>query len=122
AIGSRQRRSIAHARHLRAAGLVAANLTWNVKQVSRPRRIRHVEDRRAVELLLPGERIDRSWNRVGAAMMADIRNPTVALPMDGGLVSTSTFEVVGADKPHVTGLWWITDGGRRRAAGLPYGS
>ena len=53
-------------------------------------------------------RIDRRGNLVGAAVMADIGDPAVALMMDGRLIGAARLQIVVADQLHVGGF-------RRRA-------
>ena len=53
---------------------------------------------------LPVMRIDRRGNVVGAAVMADIGDPAVALMMDGRLIGAARLQVAGADQLHVGGF------------------
>ena len=68
------------------------------------RGIGDVDDRGAVRLGLAGHRIDRIGNVVGAAVMADIGDPAVALMMDGRLIGAARLQVVVADQLHVGGF------------------
>ncbi len=65
------------------------------------RGIGDVDDRGAVRLGFAGLRIDRRGNVVGAAVMADIGDPALALVMDGRLVGAARLQIVGADEAHV---------------------
>ena len=73
-------------------------------QIFRMRGIGDVDNRGAVRLGLPGQRIDRIGNRIGAAVMADIGDPAVALTMDGRLIGAARLQIVAADQPHVQGF------------------
>ena len=64
--------AVADPDHLRAAGFALTGLARNVREVLRLLRVRHVDDRRAVALLLTGERVERH-----AAVMADVGDPAV---------------------------------------------
>ena len=68
-IALRQRLAVAHAHHLGAALLAQAFVARNVSEIFRLLRIGHVDDRRAVEFRLAGDRIDRlrrpNWCRRG---------------------------------------------------------
>ena len=108
--------AVAHARHLRAATLRAAFGAGNMCEILRLRRIGHVDDRGAVELGLTGQRIDR-LGHIARAVMADISDVAVALPVDGRLIGAAGLQVVVADQPHVPGLRRIADLGRLRTAG-----
>ena len=103
-IALRQGLAVADAHHLRAAGFVFAFLAGNVMQIFRMRGIGDVDDRGAVRLGLAGHRIDRIGNLVGAAVMADIGDPAVALMMDGRLIGAARLQVVVADQLHVGGF------------------
>ena len=83
-----------------------------MKEVFRLRRIGDVENRGAVEFLLARQRIDRPRNRVRAAMMADVGDPSIALTMDRRLVRAAALQFIEADEAHIQCL-------RRRADGLP---
>ena len=89
-----KRLAVADAHHLRAAALVFSFLARNVMQIFRMRGIGDVDDRGAVRLGLAGQRIDRIGNVVGAAVMADIGDPAVALMMDGRLIGAARLQVV----------------------------
>src|SRR6267154_550231 len=89
-------RAVAHAHHLRAARLVLSRLAWNMGDVARVLGIAHIEDGSAVLLLLAAERISRA-----AAVMPDVRDPAIALPMDERLVGAAALEVVRADQLHI---------------------
>ena len=103
-----QRLAVTDAHHLGAAGLILSCLSGDVMQIFRMRGIGDIDNRGAVRLGLPGQRIDRIGNRVGAAVMADIGDPAVALMMDGRLIGAACLQIVAADQPHVRGF-------RRRA-------
>ena len=63
-----------------------------------------VEDRGAVELGLPGQRIERLRHRLGAAVMADIGDVAIALFVDDRLVGAARLQIVEADEAHVLGF------------------
>ena len=106
----RQALAVAHAHHLRAAAFVLAGLSRDVTKVFGLRGIGNIDERRAVVLGLAGQRIDGSGHVVGAAVMADVGDPAIALAMDRGLVRRARLQVVAADQFHV--------GGFRRGADL----
>jgi hypothetical protein len=60
-----------------AAVLAFARFPRDVREVSRLLRIRYVDDRRAVLLVLAGQGIS-----LHAAVMADVGNPAVALALE----------------------------------------
>ena len=101
AIALGQRLAVADAHHLRAAGFVLAFLPRDMPQIFRLRRIGDIDDGGAVGLGLAGLRIDRCGNVVGAAVMADIGDPAIALVMDGRLVRAARLQVAGSDQLHV---------------------
>ena len=101
AVALGQRLAVADAHHLRAAGLVLAFLPRDMPQIFRLRGIGDIDDGGAVGLGLAGLRIDRSRNVVGAAVMADIGDPAIALMMDGRLVGAARLQVAGSDQLHV---------------------
>src|SRR5207237_2599539 len=68
-----------------------------------------VDDRGAVELRLPGQRIDRLGNGVAAAVMPDIGDVAIALVLDDRLVGAARLKVAVADQPHVARLRRIAD-------------
>ena len=107
-VGARQLAAVAHPHHLRAARLVGARCAGQVAQIFGVGGIGDVDDRRAVGLGLAGHGIDRVGNLVGAAVMADIGDPAVALMMDRRLVGAAGLQVAPAGQPHVGGF-------RRRA-------
>ena len=109
AVAPRQARAVAQAHHLGAAVLGQPLRARQVVQVFGLRRIGDVEDRGAVELRLPVHRVDRLGNRGGAAVMADIGDPAVALAMDQRLVSAARLQVVVAHEAHVLGLGRVAD-------------
>ena len=96
--------AVADAHHLGAAALVFSLLARDVVQISGMRGIGDVDDRGAVRLGVAGQRIDRIRNFVGAAVMADIGDPAVALMMDGRLIGAARLQIVAADQFHVGGL------------------
>src|SRR5262249_9205534 len=104
-----QRPAVAHARHLRGAGLAVADSARNVREILRVPWIGDVDDRGAVELLLSGERIERFRVPRAPAVMADIGDVAPALLEDGRLIGAARLQVVVADKPHVLGFRRITD-------------
>ena len=114
AIALRQVLAVADAHHLRAAGFIFALLARQMAQIFRLRGIGDVDDRGAVRLGLAGLRIDRRRDIVGAAVMADIGDPALALLVDGRLIGAARLQVVEADEPHVGGF-------RRRADFLRLG-
>src|SRR6202035_981777 len=71
--------AVAHARHLRGAGLAVADRARNMREIFRLLGIGDIYDRGAVELALAVERIDRLGERAGAAVMADIGDVMAAL-------------------------------------------
>ena len=111
-IALRQRAPVADAHHLRAAFLVVSFQAGQVLQVFRIGRIGDVEDRGAVELGLAGHPVDRLRHVGRAAMVADIGDVAVALPVDGRLVGAARLQVVHADEAHVAGLGRVADLGR----------
>ena len=80
-----------------------------MRQILRMRRVGDVDDRRAVEFQLPGERIERLWHLRRAAMMADIGDVAIALAMDGRLIGAAPLKVIVADQAHVHRLGWRPD-------------
>jgi hypothetical protein len=64
--------------------------------VDGPRRIGHVDDRRAVRLDAPGERVGP-----GSGVMADADEHPIALAVRHRLVRAAAPQVVVADQPHV---------------------
>ena len=107
-VGSREVPATAHTRHLRAPGLPLARVSRNVREVSRPLRIRHVDDRCAVSFVHPGQRVP-----LNAPMVADIGNPAIPLVVDGRLIRASSLEIVVADQSHVALLGLVLSRGRR---------
>ncbi len=101
AVASGQRLAVADPHHLRAAGLVFALLARDMAKIFRLRRIGHVDDGGAVGLGLPGLRIDRDRNIVGAAVVADIGNPALALVMNRRLIGATRLQIAGPDQLHV---------------------
>src|SRR3954466_10177102 len=101
AVAFRQGLAVADPYHLPAAGFILALLTRQVTQIFRLRGIGDVDNRGAVRLRLAGLRIDRRRNVVGAAVMADIGDPAVALVVDGGLIGATRLQVAGPDQLHV---------------------
>ena len=93
-IALRQILAVADPRHLPAAGFVSALLSGEMAQINRMRRIGDVDDRRAVEFGLSGQRIHRLLDRVGAAMVADIGDPAIALMMNGRLIGRAPLQIV----------------------------
>ena len=67
-----------------------------MSEVPRFLRIGHVDDRRAVLFVPAGQRVP-----LRAAVMADVRDPAVALMVDRGLVGASRLKVVVTDERHV---------------------
>src|SRR5713226_1969899 len=55
-----------------------------------------VDDRRAVRLLFPRQRIERI-----PAVVTDVGDPARTLPLDHGLIRTSRLEILVANKLHV---------------------
>ena len=100
--------AVADAHHLPSAALVLSLLSGNVMQISGIGGIGDVDDRGSVRLGLSGQGVDGIGNSVGAAVMADIGDPAVALVMDGRLIGAARLQVVASDQPHVGGF-------RRRA-------
>src|SRR5260370_27113971 len=87
--------AVAHLHHLRAARLILPGLAGNVGEIARALRIGHIEDGSAVGLLPAAERIARP-----AAVMADIRDPAIALPMDERLIGAAALQIVDAPQLH----------------------
>ena len=96
--------AVAHPHHLRAAVLVLARRAGDVTQVFRRGRVGDVDDRGAVGLGLAGHRIERRRDVVGAAVMADIGDPALALLVDGRLVGAARLKVAPAEQLHVGGF------------------
>src|SRR5205085_4244857 len=46
---------------------------------------------------------------ISAAMMPNIRNPTIALVVNGRLVGRASLQVVETDKTHIRRFWRIAD-------------
>jgi hypothetical protein len=67
-----------------------------MSQVLRVLRIGHVDDRSAVGLFLPRDRVDRA-----SAMMPHIGDPAVTLLLDLRLIRAASLQVVVADELHV---------------------
>src|SRR6185437_1505011 len=88
----------------RAARLVFSLLPWDMLQIFRVRGVGDVDDRGAVRLGLPRDRIERARNLVGAAVMADIGDVAVALVMDGRLIGAARLQIAVTDQPHVLGF------------------
>ena len=90
----------ADARHLRAARLAPGHFAPTLARdmENKPRRawIGHVEDGRAVLFHRAGERVDAA-----AAMRADVRDPALALALDGRLIGAAASEIVKADAAQV---------------------
>src|SRR5207247_7837372 len=99
--------AIAHARHLGAALLGAADRAGNVDQIARARRVGDVDDRRAVVLVHAGEGVARL-----AAVMPDVGDEAAALLVNRGLVRRAALQVVVADQLHVAGLGAVAAGRR----------
>ena len=70
-----------------------------MRQVPRVLRIRHVDDRRAVRLLFSRQRV-----HCDATVVANIRDPAIALPFDLRLVRAASLQIVVADKLHVAAV------------------
>src|SRR5262249_62055059 len=81
-IALRQALAVADARHLRAALLGAAFRSRNVRKIFRPRRIGDVDDRGAVELALPAQRVHRLAH-ISFAMVAAIGGVELTLLVGG---------------------------------------
>jgi len=85
---------------------------WSTQELDRlaPDRPRHllgigdVDDRGSVGFGLAGQRIDRIGNVVGAAVMSDIGDVTIALVVDGRLIGAAPLQIVIADQFHVGGF------------------
>ena len=93
--------SIANAGDLRAPLLIIPRCPRNMIQIARMRGIGDVHDRRAVEFLLPRQRIGRLWNVRRAAVMTYKSNVSIALVMNCRLIGTTALKVVVSDQPHV---------------------
>jgi len=102
--------AIAHARHLRAALLGAAGRAGDVSQIARPRRVGHVDDRRAIVLVDAGERISRL-----APVVADEGDEAPALLVDRRLVGRAPLEIVVTDQLHVSRFGPVTARRLRRS-------
>src|SRR6516225_12243634 len=101
--------AVADARHLRTAVFVIAGGAWNMREISRMRRISDVHDRGTVEFGLSGQPIDGLRDLGRAAMVADISDISVALVMDCRLVGAAALEVVVTNEPHIHGLGRSSD-------------
>src|SRR6266436_5450933 len=93
---ARQRLAVADPHHGRPARLRLALRAWDVMQVARVLRVRDVQDGRAVQLLLAGERVHPL-----ATVVTDVGDPARALVVDDRLVGRAGLEVVRADQAHV---------------------
>src|SRR5262245_11516920 len=88
----RQLAAVAHASHLRPAGLARARcrrLARDVCDVLRLLRIGYVDDRRAVVFRLAGYRI-----HLRPTVMTNVRNPAITLLVDRWLVCTPGLQIV----------------------------
>ena len=92
----RQVGAVARAHHLRAAGFAIARLAGNVREIARRARIGDVDDRGAVVLLAPGERVHGL-----AAVVADVGDPAPALLVEDRLVGAAALQLFVADERHV---------------------
>src|SRR5262249_29761266 len=92
----RQLGAVAHSRHLGAAGLGEPRLPGDVRQVLRVLRIRHVDDRGAVVLLLARQRVEHV-----VAVVADVRDPAIALLVNRGLIGAASLQIAIADELEV---------------------
>jgi hypothetical protein len=109
AVALRQLLAVADAHHLGTTRLVGAGLARDVGQVFRMMRVGHVDDRRAVVLVLAGQRVERLLDLVGAAVMADIGDPARALVLDDRLIGAARLQVAVTDQRHVLGIGGIAD-------------
>ncbi len=107
-IALRQRPAVADAHHLRAAAFIFSFLPGNVRRYFGCAGSVTSTIEVPFGSALPVMRIDRLRNVVGAAVVADIGDPAVALVMDGRLIGAARLQIVGADQLHVGGF-------RRRA-------
>src|SRR2546423_15254463 len=89
-------RPFAPASHGSASRLVFPRLARNVGEIARALGIGHIENGSAVGLLRVAQRIARM-----AAVMPDVGDPAIALPMDERLVGAAALEIVRADELHV---------------------
>ena len=96
--------AVAHPYHLRAARLVGAFGAGNVLEIFGVAGIGDVDDRGAIRLRLAGHRVERFRDVLGAAVMADIGDPTAALLVDGRLVSRARLQIAPAEQLHVRGF------------------
>src|SRR5205807_9641161 len=96
--------AVADPDHLRPARLVIALLAGDVGEVFRMRRVGHVYEGGAVELGLPGQRVDRLFRLGDAAVMADIGDPAIPLLVNDRLIGTARLQIAVADQRHVAGL------------------
>ncbi len=104
-----ERLAVADARHLRRAGLAVTDRARNVPEIFRLLGIGHVEDRRPVELVLPGDGVARRRVLLAAAVVTDIGDVAPALLEDGRLVGGARLEIIVTDEPHVQRLGRIAD-------------
>src|SRR5438093_1524467 len=81
------------------------------------RRVGHVDQRGAVELGLPGQRIYRLLRVGDAAVMADIGDPAAGLLMHQRLIGAARLQVAVADQRHVAGLRLLLSEGRAARGG-----
>src|SRR5205823_14071287 len=87
--------AVADAHHLCAAAFRLPGLAGNVGEESRLAWIGDVDDRGAVVLLAPRERVQRL-----AAVVADVGDPAPAALLDEGLVGAAALQVVVAGERH----------------------
>ena len=71
-------------------------LAGDMEKKPRPAWIGHVEDGRTVLFHDAGE-----WVEAAATMRTDVRDPALALALDGRLIRAADREIVKADAPHV---------------------
>src|SRR5690348_7391562 len=101
----RKRAAVAHPRHLRSTSFgnaILGRLARNVREIARMGRVRHVDDRGAVILLLPSKRI-----HLRAAVMAEVGDPALPLLVNRGLVGAARLQVVITYDLHIALLFLL---------------
>src|SRR5574341_1079073 len=70
-----------------------------MSEVFRVLRIGDVDDGGTVRLVAAGQRVHRA-----AAVVTDVRNPAIALPLDLRLIRAAALQIAVADERHVAGV------------------
>ncbi len=103
-VALRQALAVAHAHHLCAAVLGQPLVAGDVEQVFGAARVGDIDERGAVELVGAGQRIARLGDLLGAAVVADVGDPSAALAVDGRLIGAARLQIVAAQQRHVLGF------------------